>query len=52
MTGFRDAMMFKRPDFGATIGNAGEKAKRQASAGEEIGEGAGRCILDSGTRSR
>jgi hypothetical protein len=27
MTNFRNVMMFKRPDFGATIGNAGEAAK-------------------------
>jgi hypothetical protein len=45
-------MMFKRADFGATIGNAGEAVKRQANAGEEIGEGAGRCMLDWGRRSR
>jgi hypothetical protein len=31
MNDFRNVMMFKRPDFGATIGNAGAAAKRQAS---------------------
>jgi len=38
MTSFRNVMMFKRPDFGATIGNAGAAAKRQASPDEEFSE--------------
>ena len=52
MTSFRNVTMFKRPDFGATIGNAGAAAKRQASPDEEISEEVGRCIPDSATRSR
>jgi hypothetical protein len=35
--------MFKRPDFGATIANAGAAAKRPASPDEEISEKAGHC---------
>jgi hypothetical protein len=52
MNNFRNVMMFKRPDFGTTIGNAGAAAKRQASPDEETSEEAGRCVPDSGTRSR
>jgi hypothetical protein len=52
MTSFRNVMLFKRPGFGATNGNAGAAAKRQASSDEEISKEAGRCVPDSGTRSR
>ena len=35
MNNFRNVMMLKRADFGATIGNVGEEAKWQASADED-----------------
>ncbi len=58
MTSFRNVMMFKRPDFGVTIGSAGEQLKGRASAvngccdDEGFGEVVERCVLDPGTRSR
>ena len=58
MTSSRNVMMFKRPDFGVTMGNAGEQLKRHASTvndccdDEGFGEAVERCVLDSGTRSR
>jgi len=52
MTRSRNVMMFKRPDFGVAMANAGAAAKRQAIPDEEISEEAGRCVPDSGTRSR
>ena len=48
MTSFGNVMMFKRADFDATIANAGEAVKQQASGHKEIGEGAERCVLDLG----
>jgi hypothetical protein len=49
MTRPRNVMMLKRPDFGATIGNADREAKRQANADEETVDPVERCVLDSGS---
>ena len=53
MTKSRNVMMFKRPDFGVAIANAGDQLKRRASkVNDGFGEAVARCLLDSGIRSR
>jgi hydroxymethylpyrimidine pyrophosphatase-like HAD family hydrolase len=58
MTMSRNVMMFKRPDFGVAMGNAGDRLKRRARAVNDccddggFGEAVERCVLDSGTQSR
>jgi hypothetical protein len=58
MTRSRNVMMFKRPDFGVAMANAGDQLKRRASKVNDccnvggFGEAVDRCLLDSGIRSR
>ena len=58
MTKSRNVMMFKRPDFGVAMANAGDQLKRRASTVNDccddggFGEAVDRCVLDSGTQSR
>lgn len=58
MTKSRNVIMFKRPDFGVAMANAGDQLKRQASTVNDccgvggFGEAVDRCLLDSGMRSR
>ena len=58
MTKSRNVMMFKRPDFGVAIANAGDQLKRRASKVNDCCDVGGfreaveRCLLDSGMRSR
>jgi hypothetical protein len=58
MTKSRNVMMFKRPDFGVAMANAGDQLKRRASTVNDccdvggFGEVVDRCLLNSGMRSR